>query len=94
MVRVRPRMLGLPDEGPAAAKGIAVKFFDGFYDVRPDGIQVYVANQSKEVIVFVAEDGFIAVLEQMSGALMAAVVDRFLADDARYGYLSSSAFTE
>ena len=33
-----------------------------------------VADQRKEVIVFVAEYGFIAVLEQMSAALVAAVV--------------------
>jgi hypothetical protein len=35
---------------------------------------VNVADQREQVIVFVAEDGFVAVLEQMSAALMAAVV--------------------
>ena len=57
-----------------AAKGVAVKCFDGLDDVRPQGIQVYVADQSEEIVIFVAEYGFIAVLEQMSGALMTAVV--------------------
>jgi hypothetical protein len=67
-------MFGLPDDGPVAAKGVAVKFFDGLYDVRPQRIKVYVADQSKKVVVFVTEYGFIAVLEQMPAALMAAVV--------------------
>lgn len=38
------------------------------------GIQVYVADQSKEIVVFVAEYGLVAVLEQVSAAFMAAVV--------------------
>jgi len=63
VIHVRPGMVGFPDDGPVAAKGIAVEFFDGFYDVRPQGVQVYVADEGKEVAVFVAEDGFVAVFE-------------------------------
>jgi phosphoribosylcarboxyaminoimidazole (NCAIR) mutase len=67
-------MFGLPDNGPVPAKWVTVKFFDGLYDVRPQGIKVYVAGQGKQIVVFVAEYGFVAVLEQMSAALMTAVV--------------------
>jgi hypothetical protein len=67
-------MFGLSNDCPVAAIGVAVKFFDGLYDVRTKGIQVYVADQGKEIVVFVAEYGFVAVLEQMSAALVAAVV--------------------
>jgi DNA-binding beta-propeller fold protein YncE len=67
-------MVGLADNGPVTAKGEAVKFLDGFYDVCPHGIKVYVANQGKKVSIFVAENGFIPILEQMSAALMPAVV--------------------
>lgn len=35
---------------------------------------MYVSNQGKKVVIFVAEDGFVAVLEQMSAALVAAIV--------------------
>lgn len=63
MIRVHPGMLGLPDDRPVAAKGIAVEFFDGLYDVRTQGVKVYVADQGKEVVVFVAKNGFVAVLE-------------------------------
>jgi len=74
MVHVHPLIVGLPHDGPMAAKGITVEFFDGFHDVHTKRIQVYVADQCEKVIIFVAEDGFIAVLEQMAGALMATVV--------------------
>jgi len=56
------------------AKGVAVEFSYGFYNIRTKGIQVYVPDQREKVIVFVAEYGFVAVLEQVSGALMTAVV--------------------
>ena len=35
---------------------------------------MHVADQCEEIVIFVAEYGFIAVLEQMSGALMAVLV--------------------
>jgi len=66
-------MFGLSDDCPVSAKGVAIKFFYSLYDVRTKGIQVYVADQRKKVIVFVAKYGFIPVFEQMSGTLMAAI---------------------
>ncbi len=74
IIHVHPRIFGLPQDGPMTAKGVVVEFFDGFYDVRTKGIQVYIADQREKVIVFVAEYGFVAVLEQVAAALMAAVV--------------------
>jgi hypothetical protein len=35
---------------------------------------MYVADEGNQVIIFVAQDGFIAVIEQVAGAVMAAVV--------------------
>jgi hypothetical protein len=73
IVGVSPRMLGLPDDCPMAAPGVSVQFFDGLYDVGTKGVQVDVSNKGKKVSFFVAEDGFVPIFEQVTGALMAAI---------------------
>ena len=62
-LNLHPIILCLADDGPVAAPGVLVKLADGFDDAGPDGIEMDVADQSQEVAVFVAEDGFVAVFE-------------------------------
>ena len=73
-LNIHPGMFCFADDGPVAAPGGTVKFFDGFDDAGPDGIEMNIADQGQEVIVFVAEDGFIAVFKEVAGAFVAAVV--------------------
>jgi len=56
-----------------AAPGIAVQFFDGLYAVGAKGVQVNIPDQGQQIGVFVAQDGFVPVLEYMTGALVPAV---------------------
>jgi hypothetical protein len=57
VIGIHPRMIGLTDDASVTTKGIAVKFFDGLYDVGPQGIQVYIANQRKKVVVGADRNG-------------------------------------
>jgi hypothetical protein len=40
IIRVRPRMFGFPNDGAVPAKRVAIKFFDGLYDVARRGLRV------------------------------------------------------
>jgi hypothetical protein len=73
-VGIHPGMLCLADDGPVAAPRVSVQFFDGLDNAGPQGIEMDVADKCQKVILFVAEDGFIAVFEQMACPFVAAVV--------------------
>lgn len=73
-VRIHPSRSCLADDDPVPAPGVAAEFLDGLNDPCADGIEMDVADQGQEVVVFVAENGFVAVLEQVAGSFVPAVV--------------------
>lgn len=56
-----------------AVPGIAVQFFYGLYHFGTHGIEMDVPDQGQKIVVLIAEDGFVAVLEEMAGAAIAAI---------------------
>jgi hypothetical protein len=73
MINVYPGVPGLPDECPVATPGITIQLFEGRDDVGSNGIQMNIADESKDVVVFIAEDGLVAVFKEMPGAPVLAV---------------------
>jgi hypothetical protein len=67
-------MPGLFHDSTVAAPGITVQFRDSRNESGPDRVQMDITNQCQKIIVFVAEDGFIAVLEQMARAAVPPVI--------------------
>lgn len=59
--------------------GIGIKLLDAFHQAGPQGVEVDVADQLKQVKVFLADDGLVTVLEKMAGSLMAKVEDHRIA---------------
>jgi len=45
-----------------AAVRVLIKFFEILYDFTAQGVEVNVANQFQKIGVFLAQDGFIAIL--------------------------------
>ena len=56
-----------------AAKFEIIQAFHGFHYLRPQWVQMDIAHQLQEVSVFLAEDGFVAVLKKMSVASVSAI---------------------
>jgi hypothetical protein len=54
-------------------KGETVKFRHRGNDLCPDGVQVDIADEFLEVDIFLADDGFVTVLEKLTGPMVAAV---------------------
>ncbi len=73
IIDIHPRAFSLVHDCAVPAPGIAVQFFQGLYFAGSKRIEMDVANQGKEIIVFIAEDGFVAVLEEMAGAAVTSV---------------------
>jgi hypothetical protein len=61
------------DDCSVTGPRIVVQFFHVLNDLCSDRIEVDVTNKSEEIVVFVAKDGFIAILEEMSCAVMASI---------------------
>ena len=55
------------------AKFEIIQAFHGFHDLRPQWVQMDIAHQFQEVSIFLAEDGFVAVLKKMSVASVSAI---------------------
>jgi hypothetical protein len=62
-----------PTERAVAGPGVAVESAERGNDLRPDRVQVEVADEFQQVGLFLHHDGFIAVLESMPDPLVAAV---------------------
>jgi len=56
-----------------AAPGIAVQFLDRFDNAGPDGIEMDIADKRQQIVIFVAKDGFVSILKQVTGAMMAPI---------------------
>ena len=66
VVGIHPRVLCLFDNCPMAAPGVFVQLRHRLDDLCPNGIKMDIADEGKEIIVFVAEYGFVPILEEMS----------------------------
>ncbi len=56
-----------------AAPQIAIQFFNRLDYLCPDGVEMYVANQVKQIIFLVAEDGLVSILEEMTCPVMTTI---------------------
>ena len=75
-----------------AAPLVAIQLFKGLGHAGPDRVEVNISDQGKQIVVFITQNGFIAVLEQVARALVPpVVVNRLprekLAHDRRYPLL-------
>jgi len=50
-----------------------VQFFDGLNDLRPNGVEMDIPDEGEKIILFIAEYGFVAILEQMTRAVVTTV---------------------
>jgi len=57
-----------------AAPWIAIKLFERLNYPRSYRVKVYIPDKGQKVIVFIAENGFIAILKKMARALMPIIV--------------------
>ena len=57
-----------------SAVRIGIQFSEIRYQFGAKGVQVNIANQLQKIGVFLAQDGFIAVLKQMTMAPVAAII--------------------
>ena len=73
MIDVHPGVFGLSDNRPVAAPRIAVQLFKSGNNLGSHRVQVNVPNQGKKIVVLIAENGFITVLEKVAGPLVASV---------------------
>jgi len=73
IIGVHPGAFSFVHHGAVAAPGIAVQLFYGHYHFGAQGIEVDIPDQSQKIVVLIAEDGFVAVLEEMAGAAMATI---------------------
>ena len=71
---VHPGVGCLADDCTVAAPGVAVQFFACLDNAGAEGVEVDVADEGKQIVVFVAEDGFIAIFKKVAGAFVAAVI--------------------
>jgi hypothetical protein len=70
---ILPRPVHLAHQGAMPAIGIAVQSSQVRNHSGPQGVQVDIANQFQKISIFLADNGFISVLEQMPMAPVPAV---------------------
>jgi len=73
LLGVHPRAFSLVHQGTVTTPRIAVQIFQGIYHSGPHGVEMDVANQGQKVLVLIAEDGFVAVFEEMAGAAVTTI---------------------
>jgi len=73
IIGVHPGAFSFVHHGAVAAPGITVQLFYGLYHPGSHGIEMDVPDQGQKIVVLITEDGFVAVLEEMAGAAMAAI---------------------
>jgi hypothetical protein len=66
-------MFFFADDRPMSGPCVTIQLSNSFNDSYPQGIEVNAADEGEKVVVFVAENGFIPIFEQVASSLVAAV---------------------
>jgi len=61
------------EDGAVAGPGVFVEFIQVLHQFGPQGVEMDVADQFEEIRIFFADDGFVAVLEEMACAFVSFV---------------------
>ena len=56
-----------------AGPRVPIQLVNGPHDLRSNGIEMNVPDQFQKIGVFLTEDGFVAVLVEIAGAMMAVI---------------------
>jgi hypothetical protein len=73
IIGVHPGAFSFIHHGAVTTPGITVELFYVRYHFSAHGIEVDIPDQSQEIVVFIAEDGFVTILEEMPGSAIATI---------------------